>query len=155
MRTLRVAAVAGVVGLGVFAVGCGPTPTTGGGATGSGGTGKGGQPTGKGDPAKDSGDKGKVAAGEINKRLDPLKASLDKLKAKIATDEKNTMDDATKVLAVVKLKEVKDEADSLVKQINDKAATFKDAKDAAALDAAKLSANVLLDKLEPLLKDYK
>jgi hypothetical protein len=155
MRTLRVAAVACGVGLGLFAVGCGPTPTTGGGGTGSGGTGKGGQPTGKGDPAKDSGDKAKVAAGEINKRLDPLMASLDKLKAKLAADEKTVGEDADKVLAVVKLRDAKNEAESLVKQINDKVATFKDAKDAAALDAAKLSANVLLDKLEPLLKDSK
>lgn len=155
MRTLRVAAVAVGLWLSVFAVGCGPTPTSGGGS-GSGGTGKGTPPTGKAaDPAKDSGDNAKAAADEINKRRDPLKASLDKLKAKLAADEKTVGEDADKVLAVVKLRDAKNEAESLMKQIADKVDSFKTAKDAAALDEAKLSANVMLDKLEPLLKDYK
>jgi hypothetical protein len=154
MRTFRAAAVVVAVGLGVFAAGCGSGPTTGGGA-GGGDTGK-GKPTGTGPgvTAPAAADKAKTAEAEVNKRLDPLKASLDKLKAKLAADEKAVGDDATKVLAVVELRKLKDEAETLVKQIADKVATFKAAKD-ADLEAAKMAANVMLDKLEPMLKDYK
>lgn len=152
MRTLRMSAVAVVVGLSVFAVGCGPAPST-----KPADTGKGDKPSGTGpggNTPTTPGDKAKAAEGEITKRLDPLKAAVAKLKAKIAVDEKEAGGDGTKVLAVAALNELRDNAESLIQQVMDKVKTFKDAKD-DVLEAAKIAANVMLDKLDMDLKDYK
>ncbi len=159
MRNIRVAAlVAAAVGLGVLAVGCGPVPTSGALNASKLDTSKVAQATSKiqegTDKLKELGDKVKTTSDDITKEVNPLKDAFEKLKAKVTDDEKAAGTDATKLSAVGKLKETKDAAEKLFKDIADKLAGFKDVKDLASLDGAKKAIMELVEKIKPLVKDF-
>lgn len=158
MRKLRVAAMtAAAVGLGVFAVGCGPVPGT-----------------DKVDPAKASqhaqqqaaqatqraaevtelGKKLAEAGDAVNKELDPLKKAFDALKDKVAAATKEAGTDAAKLKAVEPLEAAKAGAEKLFKEIGEKLTSLKDLKDIASIDGAKKVIMDLIEKLKPMLKDY-
>jgi hypothetical protein len=156
MRTIRGAALtAAAVGLGVFAVGCGPQPTTG--QSNTGGTTK---TTGKDDTTTktpEGGDlagKKKAATEEFNKELPPLNDAFEKLKAKVAEDEKNAGSDAIKLTAVGMLREKRDNVEKLRKEIHDKVGGLAGVKDDKGLDDAKKAIREQIEKVKPLLKDY-
>jgi hypothetical protein len=160
MRTIRVAALtAAAVGLGVFAVGCGPQPTTG--QSNTGGTTK---TTGKGDTntntttktpeVGDLAGKKKAAADDFNKQLAPQKDALEKLKAKVAEDDKNSGGDATKMTAVNVLRGKKEEAEKVVGEIEKKIGELAGVKDDKGLEDAKKAITEQIEKVKPLLKDY-
>lgn len=161
MRTIRVAAVlAAAVGLGVFAVGCGPQPDTGKGDTSkvTKATEKGTNPvTLASDKAAQVGDlagKVKAATDDINKELTPLKVAFEKLKAKVSEDEKAAGGDAAKLTKVFDLKKTRDDVDKLLKEMTEKIGSLAGVKDAKGLDDAKKVVTDLIEKVKPLLKDY-
>lgn len=157
MRTIRVAALtAAVVGLGLFAAGCGPQPSTG--NSPAGGTQKtaattgatGTKPTTGGDLAG----KVKAATDDVNKELTPLKGAFEKLKAKVADDEKTAGADAAKLTKVFDLKKTRDDADNLLKDIDGKVGGLAGVKDEKGLEEAKKAITERVEKVKPLLKDY-
>jgi len=159
MRVQRVAVmIAAAVGLGLFAVGCGPTPGSGGTDTGKGDSSKTGQPsvkaTGGGDKTKALADKAKTAADDLNKDLDPLKKAIEAMKEKVTTAKKDAGSDANKLLAATKLEEAKDEAEKLVKEAGDKIGGLAGQKDDASLDGAVKATKESIDKAKTKLKDY-
>jgi flagellar motility protein MotE (MotC chaperone) len=159
MRNIRVAAMtAAAVGLGVYAVGCGPLPSSVKIDSSKVDPSKVAAATGKiaegADKLKEMGEKVKATTDEITKELTPLKDAFEKLKAKIATDEKAAGTDAGKLSTVEKLKVDKDSLEKLFKDITDKLAGFKDLKDLASLDGAKKAIMEIVEKIKPMLKDY-
>ena len=161
MRTIRVAAVlAAAVGVGLFAVGCGPQPDT-----GKVDTSKVTKATEKGinpvtlasDKAAQVGDlagKVKTATDDVNKELTPLKDAFEKLKAKVSDDEKAAGGDATKLTKVFDLKKTRDDADKLLKEMAEKIGGLAGVKDVKGLDDVKKAVLDLIEKVKPLLKDY-
>jgi hypothetical protein len=159
MRNIRVAAMtAAAVGLGVFAVGCGPLPSSGKIDPSKVDTSKvaaASSKIGEGvDKLKELGEKVKATSDEIGKEVDPLKAAFDKLKEKITTDEKAAGTDAGKLATVEKMKGLKDEAEKMFKDIADKLGGFKDLKDLASLDGAKKAILEIVAKIKEKLKDH-
>ncbi len=161
MRNIRVAALtAAAVGLGVFAVGCGPLPSTGVLKidTSKVDTSKLAAATGKvteaADKAKEMGEKLKAAADDVNKELTPLQAAFEKLKTKFTEDEKAAGTDAGKLGAVGKLKESKDMIEKQMKEITEKVGGLAGLKDLASLEGAKKVIMELIEKVKPMLKDF-
>ncbi len=161
MRNIRVAAlVAAAVGLGVFAVGCGPVPSTGGLKvdTSKLDTSKVAAATGKvteaADKAKELGDKLQGAADDVKKELTPLQAAFEKMKAKLTDDEKAAGADAVKLKALEPLKGAKDGVEGLMKQITEKVTGLAGLKDIASIDGAVKVIKELIEKVKPMLKDF-
>jgi chromosome segregation ATPase len=161
MRELRLAVLAAAaVGLGVFAVGCGPLPSS-----DKLDTSKAKEAADKGkdavskasEKAGEVGDlagKLKGATEEVNKELDPLKKAFESLKEKITTEEKAAGTDAGKLTAVGKLKETKDGIEKIMKEITEKIGGLAGLKDIASLDGAKKVIMDLIEKVKPMLKDF-
>jgi hypothetical protein len=158
MRKFRVAAIlAAAVGLGVFAVGCGPVPGTDKIDTSKVSKASGDVVSKASDKAAEVGELGKKlteADDAVNKELDPLKKAFDALKEKLATGEKEAGADAVKMKALEPLKSVKDEAEKIFKDIGEKLTGLKGLKDIASLDGAKKAIMDLIEKLKPMLKDF-
>lgn len=160
MRELRLAVLAAAVGLGVFAVGCGPLPSS-----DKVDTSKAKEAADKGKDAVSKAsdkagevsalaDKLKAANADITKELDPLKKAFESLKEKITTDEKAAGTDAGKLTALGKLKETKDAIDKIMTEITTKIGGLAGLKDIKSLDDAKKVIMELIDKVKPMLKDF-
>jgi hypothetical protein len=160
MREFRQAVLAvAAVGLGVFAVGCGPVPTD------KVDTSKAKDVADKGkdavskasEKASEVGDlatKLKAATDDVNKELDPLKKAFDALKEKVTTAKKDAGTDAGKLTAAKGLEDVKDNVEKIMKEITEKIGGLAGLKDIASLDGAKKVIMELIDKVKPMLKDY-